>query len=366
MFRKRPREREDEKEDKIDSNKNEFRAQVDKTTSISVIDTDLKATFIIKRNLHDYKIYVSPSEAPVQNFIKDFDVQPYEDIIAERAVLDKEIFPLNEKIREILGERINLRIRGIRLCFGREDDYITLDERDLENNKISPSIQGLKEFVLSNQRSVLGFCVRYFKPKKGNMVFLKCGYDEPVNEIKSINVKILASLQQRGFYMQKYNKAYGLQMFIILNVRKRNNMITDRVIKLLKELEVPLEMIFLRRSSSIQNWTAIECELDSMNLKNYLQSEFQALSHYDVHQIAIFCENNKLNFDVAQMMGDMLNKMNTMRAQRGKRENALEREEIVAAGIIAATHFGIKGIEPSKDLNMEYLKKVESELNNYY
>ncbi|NVM03311.1 MAG: hypothetical protein HWN67_13300, partial [Candidatus Helarchaeota archaeon] len=190
--------------------------------------------------------------------------------------------------------------------------------------------------------------------------------DEPVSEIKSINVQILASLQQRGFYMQKHNKPYGLQMFIVLTVRKRNNMISDRVIRLLKELDVPLEMIFLRRSSSIQNWTAIECELDNMNLKNYLQSEFKSLSHYDVHQIAIFCEKNKLNFDVAQMMGEMLNKMNIMRAQRGKRENALEREEIAAAGIIAATHFGIKGIELSSDLNKEYLKKIENELNNYY
>ncbi|MFX0137979.1 MAG: hypothetical protein ACFFDN_30335, partial [Candidatus Hodarchaeota archaeon] len=318
MFRKKTKESEEEKKSKVDFNKNEFRAQIDKTTSFSVIDTDFKAIFIIKKNLHDYKIYVSPSEAPVQNFIKEFEMQPYEDIIGERAILDKEVFPLNEKIRAVLGNRVNLRIRGIRLCFGREDDYITVDEKDLENIKVSPSIQGLKEYVLSNQRSVLGFCVRHFKPKQGNMVFLKCSYDEPVSEIKSINVKIIASLQQRGFYMQKYNKPYGLQMFIVLNVRKRNNMITDRVIRLLKELDIPLEMIYLRRSSSIQSWTAIECELDNMNLKNYLQSEYIALSHYDVHQIAMFCEKYKLNFDVAQMMGEMLNKMNIMRAQRGK------------------------------------------------
>ncbi|NVM01931.1 MAG: hypothetical protein HWN67_06325, partial [Candidatus Helarchaeota archaeon] len=218
MFRKKTKEREEEKLSKIDYNKHEFRAQIDKTTSFSVIDTDLKATFIIKKNLHDYKIYVSSSEAPVQNFIKEFEMQPYEEIIGERAILDKEVFPLNEKVRSVLGERVNLRIRGIRLCFGREDDYITIDERDLENSKISPSIQGLKEFLLSNQRSVLGFAVRHFKPKKGNMVFLKCGYDEPVSEIKSINVQILASLQQRGFYMQKHNKPYGLQMFIVLTV----------------------------------------------------------------------------------------------------------------------------------------------------
>ena len=249
MWRKPKKEKEEEKFKKYDNLKQEFRAQIDKNTSISIFDTSTKTIFIIKKNLHDFKIIVTSSEAPIQNFIKEFEIQPYEEIISERAVLDKEIFPLNEKIQKVLGEKNSLRIRGIRLCLGREDDYITVDERDLANTDITPSIQGLKEFIISNQRSLIGFSVRDFNPKKGNMVFLRCGCDEPSSDIKSIKVKILASLQQRGFYMQKYNKPYGLQMFIVLIARKANKMISENVINLFRELGIPLDMVFLRRSS---------------------------------------------------------------------------------------------------------------------
>ncbi|MHA1377289.1 MAG: hypothetical protein ACTSRG_02795 [Candidatus Helarchaeota archaeon] len=366
MWRKPKKEREDEKFKKEENIKNEFKTQIDKSMSVSIYDSVTKTIFIIKKNLQDYKIYVSSSEAPIQNFTKEFEIQPYEEIIAETAVLEKEVFPLNEKIQKVLGEHVSLRIRGIRLCIGREDDYVTIDERDLANNDVSPSIEGLKDFTLSNPRSVLGFNVREFNPKKGNMIFLKCGCDEPVNEIKSIKVKILANLQQRGFYMQKYNKPYGLQMFIILTARKIKKEVSDKVVALLKELKIPLDMIFLKRSSSIQNWTSIECEIDNMNLRNFLQSKFDFLSHFDVIQIGNFCEKYKLGFDVAQMMGEMLNKMKIIRLKGDKKEQILEREEIAAAGKIAATHFGIGGIELSKDLNKESIKKIENELNEYY
>ncbi|MHA1300293.1 MAG: hypothetical protein ACTSO9_12800 [Candidatus Helarchaeota archaeon] len=366
MWRKPKKDKEEERFKKFDNIKNEFRTQVDKNTSVSVYDTSIKTIFVIKKNLHDYKIFVSSSEAPVQNSIKEFEIQPYEEIIGERAILEKEVFPLNEKLQNNLGERSNLRIKGIRLCIGREDDYITIDERDLANNDINPSIQGLKEFIFSNQRSVLGFSIREFNPKKGNMVFLKCGCDEPISDIKSIKVQILASLQQRGFFMQKYNKPYGIQMFIVLIVRKTNEMISGKVINLLRDLGVPLEMIFLRRSSSIQNWSAIECEINNMNLRNYLQSKYDFLSHSDVIQIANFCNKYKLDFDVANMMGEMLNKMKIIRLKGDKKEQILEREEIAAAGKLAAVYFGIDNIKLSKDLNEESIKKIENELNEYY
>lgn len=366
MFRKTKKEKDEEKLNKFENIKNEFRAQVNKTTSFSLSETPTTATFIIKKDIHDYKIIVIPTEAPIQNFDKDFDILTYEEIIGERGILDKEIFPFNEKIQKILGENANLRIKEIRLCIGTEDDFITLDEKDLENNDIVPSIQGLKEFILSNRNSIVGFCVRHFNTKKGNLDFLKCVCDEPASDIKSIKVKILSNLQQRGYYMQKYNKAYGLLLFIILTVRKIDNMVSDRVIELLKELNIPLEMIYLRRSSSIQNWAAIECKLDNMNLRNYLQSQFEFLSHFDVIQIANFCEKYNLDVDVALMMAEMLDKLKLLRLKGEKKDTILEREEIAAAGKIAATHFGIKEIELSKDLDKESIKKIENELNNFY
>ena len=176
----------------------------------------------------------------------------------------------------------------------------------------------------------------------------------------------MASLQQRGFYMQKYNKPYGLQMFIVVVARKTEILVSENVINLFRELGIPLDMVFLRRSSSIQSWTAIECELDNMNLRNYLQSRFDFLSHFDVIQIANFCEKYKLEFDIANMMGEMLNKMKIMRLKGEKKEQILEREEIAAAGKIAASHFGVENIKLSKDLNKESIKKIENELSDYY
>ena len=348
----------------------EFRAVIDKNTSCTVYDQLEKTLIIVKKDLIDYKLIVNSSEAPVKNFINNpqLEVANFEDVIAERAILDKEIFPLNDKIKSYFKSR-DLKLRAIRLCVGREDDYVTINEKDLESVDVIPTISGLKAFIESHSRSIIGFAIRKFDAKKGNVTFLNTVLSDSTSEISMFKVRILSSLQQRGFYMQKHHKAYGLQLYITIKLEKPDGVLSQRVIDFLKNINIPIESIYLKRSSSIQDWISLECEMDEKNLKNYIQAEYEFLAHSDVSLIAEFClVENKLSFDVAVKMAEMLNSMKRKKAKGDRKDGfliILDPEDIAAAGKIAASYFGIKDIIISKDLNEKILLKSEKILNNF-
>ncbi|MHA1893473.1 MAG: hypothetical protein ACTSX4_03115 [Candidatus Helarchaeota archaeon] len=372
MFRRGKKNQKDEFISDPKGSSEEFRAIIDKNTSCTIYDQPTKTMIIVKKDLIDYKIIVNSSEAPIKNFINNnFEIANFEEVIAERAILEKEVFPLNEKIKNILKTKQDLRLRSIRLCIGREDDYVTIDEKDLKSVDIIPTISGLKSFVDSHQRSILGFSIREFKPKKGNVIFLSTRIDDPISEITSLRLQIVSSLQQRGFYMQKHHKPYGLQLYTIIKIKKIDNLISNRIIEFLKEINIPIESIYLKRNSSIQDWISLECEMDERNLKNYIQSKYVYLAHSDVSLIAEFClvdNKNKLNFDVATKMAEMLNSMKMKKAKGDRKDGILtilDPEEVAAAGKIAASYFGIKNVFISKDLNEKILMKSERVLSNF-
>jgi len=43
------------------------------------------------------------------------------------------------------------------------------------------------------------------------------------DNIYSLSIKILASMHQRGFFLQQEHKYYGLQLFITLEMKKAND-----------------------------------------------------------------------------------------------------------------------------------------------
>jgi len=368
VFKRGKKEKRDDFISDKKGQKEEFTAVIDKNTSCTIYDQPTKTLIIVKKDLVDYKIFINASEAPIKNYINtNLEVTNYEEIVAERAILEKEIFPLNEKIKNNLKSSRDLRLRSVRLCIGREDDYITIDEKDLEKVDVIPTISGLKSFIENHQRSIFGFSIREFNAKKGNVLFLNTRIDDPISDIVSIRIQIIASLQQRGFYMQKYHKPYGLILFKIIKIKKREGMISNQVVRFLKDLDIPLESIYLKRNSSIQEWISLECEMDDKNLKNFIQTRYEYIAHSDVSQIAEFCLiDNKLSFDVATKMAEMLNnmKMNQNTTRKDGILALLDPEEVAAAGKIAASYFGIKDIMISKDLNEKIMLKSEKILRN--
>ncbi len=353
-----------EEEDTL-SKKNIYRAMLDKNSSILVKETSNRMFFILKKDLIDYKMHVFASEAPISNFILSDEITEFETVIADKSILEKEVFPFQDKIAKIFKRSLDLI--SVRLCVGQEDDHVTIDENDLKKVDIKPSIQGLKEFLLTN-RSVIGFSVRKFDTKKGNLIFLETKLNQAFekNEIKTIRMKIIASLQQRGLYMQKHHRPFGLQMYIVINLRKRSDEISPETISILKQLGIPIDNIQFRRNVMVSNWQAIECELRQMNLCNYLQNQFPKLSHSDVSQIARFCQINDLGFDVSIKMATILSKSKEERySKKDQGTKFLNENEITAAGIVAAEYFGIQNIEVEKELGHKLIRKYYDEFNDY-
>jgi hypothetical protein len=137
------------------------------------------------------------------------------------------------------------------------------------------------------------------------------------------------------------------------------NKFSDQLINFFNELKIPIEMIYLKRKSSIQNWCAIECELDEKNLKDYLQFQYTSLSHSDVEQIVSIVRENKFNFEVARMIGDLLNRMKQDRVEVEDRLFSLEQEDIAAATKLVINYFGIneQNLSLPSNLNFNSIKK---------
>lgn len=341
----------------------EFRAVLDKDTSLVIVEKRNKFQVVIKKELIDYNIEVTASEAPVKNYVAGGEVIPYEYVVAETEILEKEIIRFNKKLKEIFGKAYDLKLSSIRLCVGTDENYITVDESALKEVDITPTIQGLQELIETNRKSIIGFTIRRYDTKKGNIIFCECDLTHPIFDLQSINIRILSSLSQRGLYMQKHHAAYGLHVYYILSINK----FSDAIIKFFNEINIPIEMIYLRRKSSIQNWRAIECELNEKNLKNYLQYNYTDLSHTDVENIVAIVRKNKFSFEVATMMADLLNKMKNDRVEIHDGLFSLEQEDIFAAAKVVVNYFGFKeqNLSVPDNLNANSIKKSIDELDRY-
>ncbi len=269
-----------------------------------------KSFCVIRKDLaRNYEIEVDASEAPILNKILS-DPEPYESSLADIKILDNEVFPINEAIKEVYGTEEDLLLYSIKLAVGgNPSDYVTISQGDLIRFNVKPTLTGLMDFIRENQESILGFLDAEYVSEEGNVIYLNCG-KKNISSNTSIKLKILASMQQRGYYLQEEHKYYGLQLYLIIETLKPND---DKLLELLKELGIDWELIFFRRRLAIHDWTEIECEHNSENLKNYLQSKYDNLNFFDLNNITRLIVSNQLPFIVADKMGSLLYKMKNER-----------------------------------------------------
>ncbi|MFX1237267.1 MAG: hypothetical protein ACFFAS_12665 [Promethearchaeota archaeon] len=291
-----------------------FRAVIDENTSISMFNKEgkkVKSICVIRKDLaKNYDIEVDASEAPILNKILN-DPEPYEASLADIKILDNEVFPINEAIKEVYGTEEDLLLYSIKLAIGGSpSDYVTIGQGDLIRFNVKPTLTGLMEFIRENQESILGFLDAEYVSEEGNVIYLNCRKKNISSNNTTIKLKIIASMQQRGYYLQEEHKYYGLQLYLIIETFKPNN---DKLLELLKELGIDWELIFFRRRLAIHDWTEIECEHNSENLKNYLQTKYDNLNYFDLNNITRLIVNNQLPFIVADKMGSLLYKMKNER-----------------------------------------------------
>ena len=366
----------------------EFRAVTDSSTSISMYNEKRRSVCVIRKNLaKDYEIEVDSSEAPVLNTILEFP-QPFETSMASLNLLEKEVFPLLDAFKNTFGAEKELKLRSIKLAVGgSNNDYVTIREKDLSKYDVKPTLSGLRDFIKENSDSILGFLDSEYVSEEGNVIYLKCEKRDVTENIYSIKILILASMQQRGYFLQQEHKYYGMQLFVIIESKKPND---DKILMFIKELGIDWELIFFRRRLAIHDWTEIECQLNSDNLKSYLRVKYDTLNYFDINNIIRLIDKNKLPFNVADKMGSLLYKMKSERSsQLQERQNTdnldydnsltsgsiqsideysltLKKAEIAAAAKIACAYLGIQTqITVDRDISDAEILKYQEELTNF-
>ena len=385
-------------EDLDDRYTEHFRAVIDNATTLTMYNEKKKSICVIKKNLaKDYEIEVDASEAPILNKLLK-DPEPYESSIADVKILEKEIFPLNDAFKNVFGSEDELKLHSIKLAVGgSQTDYVTIRENDLKKFDVNPTLSGLSDFIEQNSESIIGFLDCEYISEEGNIIYLNCGKKNVTDNIYSLNIKILASMQQRGFFLQQEHKWYGLQLYITLEMKRSND---DKLLEFLKELNIDWELIFFRRRLAIHDWTEIECEKDSESLKKYLRAKHETLNYFDINNIIRIIVQNQLPFKVADKMASLLNKMKIERVYQIQDKNydyledksqrydsvqddiqssyrdksnsvngytlTLKKAEIAAAANIACAYLGIqKEIEFDKDISPTEILKYQEELTNF-
>ncbi|UCD00787.1 MAG: hypothetical protein JSV23_07825 [Promethearchaeota archaeon] len=309
------------------------------------------------------------------------DPEPYESSIADLKILEEEIFPINTAFQKVFGTDKELKLNSIRLAIGSNyNDYVSIGENDLIKFDVKPTLSGLMNFIKENKESILGFLDCEYISEEGNVIYLNCGKKNLSENIYSIKLLILASMQQRGFFLQQEHKYYGLQLYIIIESRNANDI---KLFELLKELNIDWELIFFRRKLAIHDWTEIECEKNSENLKSFLRAKFETLNYFDVNNILRLIIKNQLPFKVANKMGSLLYRMKNERAirfqdkkfqespyqedqiQQDEYSITLKKAEVAAAAKLACTYLGIKKkIKFDRDISNDEILKYEEELTN--
>ena len=327
-----------------------------------------------------YEIEVEASEAPVLNKMLS-EPEPYESSMADVKILENEIFPINEAFQRVFGMDKEFKLNAIKLAVGSNyNDYVTVAQEDLIRFDVKPTLNGLDKFIKENKESILGFLDCEYISEEGNVIYLNCSKKNVSEKIYSIKLMILASMQQRGFFLQQEHKYYGLQLYIIIESRKAND---AKLLEFLKELDIDWELIFFRRKLAIHDWTEIECEKDSENLKSYLRAKFETLNYFDVNNIIRLIVKNQLPFKVAVKMASLLYQMKNERAtkiqdrlyqdkayqeeqnQQDEYSITLKKAEIAAAANLACAYLGIqKKINFDRDISENDILKYQEELTN--
>ncbi|MFX1377486.1 MAG: hypothetical protein ACFFA4_00180 [Promethearchaeota archaeon] len=349
--------------------------------SLSIYNKKNRAFFIIRKDLaKSYEIEVDASEAPILNKLLN-EPEPYESSIAEIKILEEEIFPINDAFQRVFGSDKELKLNSIKLAIGSNfHDYVTVGENDLIKFDVKPTLSGLRDFIKDNKEGILGFLDSEFISEEGNVIYLNCGKKNLSENVYSIKVLILSSMQQRGFFLQQEHKYYGLQLYMIIESRKSND---DMIFELLKELNIDWELIFFRRKLAIHDWMEIECERNSENLKSFLRAKFETLNYFDVNNIIRLVVKNQLPFKVANKMASLLYKMKNERTLRIHDKNfqenlyqedpiqqdeysiTLKKAEVAAAAKLACAYLGIhKKIKFDRDISNDEIIKYEEELMN--
>jgi hypothetical protein len=366
----------------------EFRAVIDNSTSLSMYNEKRRSVCVIRKNLaKDYEIEVDSSEAPVLNkFLEK--PQPFESSMAHLDILEEEIFPLIDAFKNTFGAEKELKLRSIKLAVGGSNtDYVTIREKDLIKYDVKPTLSGLRDFIKENKDSILGFLNSEYVSEEGNVIYLKCDKRDVSDNIYSVKIVILASMQQRGYFLQQEHKYYGLQLFIIIESKIPND---DKLLGFMKELGIDWELIFFRRRLAIHDWTEIECQADSDNLKSFLRVKYDTLNYFDINNIIRLIDKNKLPFNIADKMGSLLFKMKSERSiQLQDKTNynnmeydetinsgslhsideyslTLKKAEIAAAAKIACAYLGFhKQIKVDRDISDAEILKYQDELTTF-
>ncbi|MHA1611135.1 MAG: hypothetical protein ACTSVZ_10185 [Promethearchaeota archaeon] len=338
-----------------------FHSSLDKNTSLTYYKRDGGLYLIIKKDLVDYDLEVSASEAPVINqFLKNPD--PFESMLADIKIIEKEIEPLNFAVQTTFGEQKEISLMSVKIAVGSsENDYVTIDESDLYSLDVEPTMGGLLNFISAND-SVIGICDRIFDHERGNIILLEAKIREPGIGISSIEFRLLSSLQQRGLYMQKNMRYAGLQLYTIIKAESIN----DDLLSFLKAIDIDWELIFIRRDLSLDDWLEIECEKNSVNLKGYLSSKFEVLGFFDVNNITRTAIINQLNFKIVIRMAELLDRIKSQRIEltgTSPDSEPLKKAEIIAAARLACAYYGVKQeIKMDKSIKIEEVRQFEAEL----
>ncbi|MFX0024588.1 MAG: hypothetical protein ACFE9S_19895 [Candidatus Hermodarchaeota archaeon] len=353
---------------------------MDDHISVSIYNKKKRSFCIIRKDLaKSYEIEVDASEAPVLNKMLN-DPEPYESSIADVKILEAEVFPINDAFQKVFGSDKELKLNSIKLAIGSNyHDYVTIGENDLIKFDVKPTLSGLMDFIKDNKEGILGFLDSEFISEEGNVIYLSCGKKNVSENIYSIKLLILASLQQRGFFLQQEHKYYGLQLYLVIESRKSND---EKLFELLKELDIDWELIFFRRKLAIHDWMEIECERNSENLKSFLRAKYENLNYFDVNNIIRLIVKNQLPFKVANKMASLLYKMKNERVNRLQNRSyqetyqedqiqqdeysiTLKKAEVAAAAKLACIYLGIqKKIRFDRDISNDEILKYEEELMN--
>ncbi len=296
--------------------------------------------------------------------------------MADIKILEEEIFPINEAFQTVFGADKEFKLNSIKLAIGsNNNDYVTIGEKDLIRFDVKPTLTGLNTFIEENKESILGFLDCEYVSEEGNVFYLNCSKKNVSENIFSIKLLILASMQQRGFFLQQEHKYYGIQLYIIIESRLPND---TKLLEFLKELGFDWELIFFRRKLAIHDWTEIECERNSENLKSFLRAKYETLNYFDVNNIIRLVVKNQLRFKVANKMASLLYKMKNERVTRSQDHRyqqeqsqqdeysiTLKKAEVAAAAKLACAYLGIKKkINFDRDISIEEISKYEEELTN--
>ena len=356
-----------------------FRAVLNDNNSLSIFNKKKRSICIVRRDLtKSYEIEVEASEAPLLNKMLS-EPEPYESSMADVKILEEEVFPINEAFQKVFGMDKEFNLNAIKLAIGSNyNDYVTIEQNDLVRFDVKPTLTGLNRFIMENKESILGFLDCEYISEEGNVIYLNCSKKNVSDKIFSIKLLILASMQQRGFFLQQEHKYYGLQLYVVIESRKAND---PKLLEFLKELDIDWELIYFRRKLAIHDWTEIECEKDSENLKGFLRAKFETLNYFDVNNIIRLIVKNQLPFKVAYKMASLLFEMKNERTSRLQDQNyqennhqedqiqqdeysiTLKKAEIAAAAKIACAYLGIqKKINFDRDISVSEILKYQEEL----